>query len=65
VKVRERTDTFPKLLSRTFTLPSSPDRSYRLAGMTKGAGMSVQSTPSRVAMFGWIMPAPLVMPARR
>lgn len=33
------TDTFPKLLSRTFTLPSDPDRVYRLAGMTKGAGM--------------------------
>ena len=33
------TDTFPKLLSTTFTLPSSPDRQYSLAGMTKGAGM--------------------------
>ncbi|KAL4890376.1 arginine biosynthesis bifunctional protein ArgJ, mitochondrial [Aspergillus ambiguus] len=33
------TDTFPKLLSRTFSLPSSPDRTYSLAGMTKGAGM--------------------------
>ncbi|GKZ62662.1 hypothetical protein AnigIFM60653_011691 [Aspergillus niger] len=33
------TDTFPKLLSQTFTLPSSPNRTYRLAGMTKGAGM--------------------------
>ncbi|KAI9843461.1 MAG: hypothetical protein M1837_006307 [Sclerophora amabilis] len=33
------TDTFPKLLSTTFTLPSSPNTSYRLAGMTKGAGM--------------------------
>ena len=33
------TDTFPKLLSRTFTLPSSPGRTYSLAGMTKGAGM--------------------------
>ncbi|KAF2727067.1 bifunctional ornithine acetyltransferase/N-acetylglutamate synthase protein-like protein [Polyplosphaeria fusca] len=32
------TDTFPKLLSRTFTLPSS-DTQYRIAGMTKGAGM--------------------------
>jgi hypothetical protein len=27
-------------------------------------GASVQRTPRRVAMFGWIMPAPLVMPAR-
>jgi glutamate N-acetyltransferase/amino-acid N-acetyltransferase len=33
------TDTFPKLISRTFTLPSSPSVEYRLAGMTKGAGM--------------------------
>lgn len=33
------TDTFPKLLSRTFTLPSHPDTTYSLAGMTKGAGM--------------------------
>lgn len=33
------TDTFPKLISQTFTLPSSPGRTYSLAGMTKGAGM--------------------------
>ena len=33
------TDTFPKLMSRVFTLPSSPDIKYRIAGMTKGAGM--------------------------
>lgn len=33
------TDTFPKLISRTFTLPSSPTTEYRIAGMTKGAGM--------------------------
>jgi glutamate N-acetyltransferase / amino-acid N-acetyltransferase len=33
------TDTFPKLLSRTFTLPSSPNITYTIAGMTKGAGM--------------------------
>ncbi|KXT09726.1 hypothetical protein AC579_1692 [Pseudocercospora musae] len=33
------TDTFPKLLSRTFTLPSHPDTTYSIAGMTKGAGM--------------------------
>lgn len=33
------TDTFPKLLSRTFTLPSCPGHTYTLAGMTKGAGM--------------------------
>ncbi|EEA24381.1 glutamate N-acetyltransferase [Talaromyces marneffei ATCC 18224] len=33
------TDTFPKLISRTFSLPSSPGITYSLAGMTKGAGM--------------------------
>lgn len=33
------TDTFPKLLSREFTLPSAPGVTYKLAGMTKGAGM--------------------------
>lgn len=33
------TDTFPKLLSRTFTLPSHPNVEYSIAGMTKGAGM--------------------------
>lgn len=33
------TDTFPKMASRTFILPSSPDVEYRLAGITKGAGM--------------------------
>ncbi|KAK0926303.1 Arginine biosynthesis bifunctional protein ArgJ, mitochondrial [Friedmanniomyces endolithicus] len=33
------TDTFPKLLSRTFRLPSHPDTEYSIAGMTKGAGM--------------------------
>ncbi|KAH8900331.1 Arginine biosynthesis bifunctional protein ArgJ 2 beta chain [Thozetella sp. PMI_491] len=33
------TDTFPKLASRTFTLPSFPDTTFSLAGITKGAGM--------------------------
>lgn len=33
------TDTFPKLHSRTFTLPSHPHITYSLVGMTKGAGM--------------------------
>lgn len=33
------TDTFPKLLSRTFTLPSHPETQYSIAGMAKGAGM--------------------------
>ena len=33
------TDTFPKLRSRAFRLPSHPNTEYRIAGMTKGAGM--------------------------
>ncbi|KAL1302282.1 hypothetical protein AAFC00_002700 [Neodothiora populina] len=33
------TDTFPKLVSKTFRLPSRPDVEYSIAGMTKGAGM--------------------------
>ena len=33
------TDTFPKLLSQKFSLPSTPQLSYSLVGMTKGAGM--------------------------
>lgn len=33
------TDTFPKLISRTFHLPSHPKTTYALTGMTKGAGM--------------------------
>ncbi|KAH0028009.1 arginine biosynthesis bifunctional protein ArgJ beta chain, partial [Aureobasidium melanogenum] len=33
------TDTFPKLLSRQFTLPSWPSITFSIAGMTKGAGM--------------------------
>ncbi|CAN9367981.1 unnamed protein product [Alternaria alternata] len=32
------TDTFPKLVSKTFTLPST-QQEYHIAGMTKGAGM--------------------------
>lgn len=33
------TDTFPKLISSTYTLPSHPNTTYSFAGMTKGAGM--------------------------
>lgn len=36
-------------------------RGFRTEGLM---GTSVQRMPRRVAMFGWIMPAPLVMPAR-
>lgn len=33
------TDTFPKLVSRSFSLPSDPNTVYSIAGITKGAGM--------------------------
>lgn len=33
------TDTFPKLLTTSFALPSTGRHQYNLAGMTKGAGM--------------------------
>ncbi|TPX60529.1 hypothetical protein PhCBS80983_g01762 [Powellomyces hirtus] len=33
------TDTFPKLTSRRFSLPSAPETEFSLAGLTKGAGM--------------------------
>ena len=36
-------------------------RVVRVVGVME---QSVQRMPSRVAMLGWIMPAPLVMPAR-
>ena len=36
-------------------------RGWRVEG---GMGASVQRMERRVAMLGWIMPAPLVMPAR-
>jgi glutamate N-acetyltransferase/amino-acid N-acetyltransferase len=55
------TDTFPKLLSRTFKLPSS-DTTYHIAGMTKGAGMI---HPNMATLLGIlctdapIAPAPL------
>lgn len=32
------TDTFPKLISRAFRLPSDPSTDYSIVGMTKGAG---------------------------
>lgn len=33
------TDTFPKLASQNFTLPSSPNTTFSIAGITKGSGM--------------------------
>lgn len=43
------TDTFPKLISRSFELPSSPGVEYRIAGMTKGAGMMA---PNMATLLG-------------
>ncbi len=45
------TDTFPKLVSRTFSLPSSPSVEYKMAGMTKGAGMI---HPNMATLLGFI-----------
>jgi len=44
------TDTFPKLLSKTFTLPSTQVE-YRIVGMTKGAGMIA---PNMATLLGII-----------
>ncbi|OQE19561.1 hypothetical protein PENSTE_c015G00633 [Penicillium steckii] len=54
------TDTFPKLLSREYTLPSSPGRTYRLAGMTKGAGMI---HPNMATLLGVLCTDAAVEPA--
>lgn len=52
------TDTFPKLLSRTFTLPSNPKRTYSLAGMTKGAGMIHPNMATLLGLFVTDAPIP-------
>jgi len=57
------TDTFPKLLSTTFTLPSTHHQgaTYRLAGMTKGAGMI---HPNMATLLGILCTdAPIAAPA--
>ncbi|TGJ80912.1 hypothetical protein E0Z10_g7864 [Xylaria hypoxylon] len=55
------TDTFPKLKSKTFALPSSPSIEYRIAGMTKGAGMIC---PNMATLLGVIATdAPIAAPA--
>ncbi|CAI7571996.1 unnamed protein product [Penicillium manginii] len=54
------TDTFPKLLSREFTLPSSPGQTYRLVGMTKGAGMI---HPNMATLLGVLCTDAAVEPA--
>ena len=47
------TDTFPKLLSTTFTLPGKPHEGveYRLAGMAKGAGMIHPNMATLLGIF--------------
>ncbi|RMZ74996.1 hypothetical protein DV737_g5547, partial [Chaetothyriales sp. CBS 132003] len=55
------TDTFPKLVSTTFTLPSTKGTEYRLAGMTKGAGMI---HPNMATLLGIMATdAPITAPA--
>jgi glutamate N-acetyltransferase / amino-acid N-acetyltransferase len=55
------TDTFPKLRSRQFTLPSSPNTTYSICGMTKGAGMI---HPNMATLLGIMCTdAPIAAPA--
>ncbi|KAL6691557.1 arginine biosynthesis protein ArgJ [Trichoderma pleuroticola] len=56
------TDTFPKLMSRTFALPSSPGVEYRIAGMTKGAGMMAPNLATMLTILATDAPiAPSLM----
>ncbi|KAL8298732.1 hypothetical protein RB597_007377 [Gaeumannomyces tritici] len=58
------TDTFPKLASRTFHLPSSPGVEYRMAGMTKGAGMIHPNMATLLGVIATDAPvAPALLPA--
>ena len=50
------TDTFPKLMSTSFTLPSLPGISYSLAGMTKGAGMIHPNMATLLAIMATDVP---------
>merc|ERR1711939_322009 len=57
------TDTFPKLISRSFSLPSSPSVEYRIAGMTKGAGMIHPNMATLLGMIATDAPiAPKLLP---
>lgn len=57
------TDTFPKLLSRPFTLPSSPSITYHLAGLTKGAGMIHPNMATLLGILATDAPiAPALLP---
>lgn len=56
------TDTFPKLMSRSFELPSSPGIEYRIAGMTKGAGMLAPNMATLLTILATDAPvAPAIM----
>ncbi|KYK61497.1 putative glutamate N-acetyltransferase precursor [Drechmeria coniospora] len=56
------TDTFPKLMSRSFALPSSPGIEYRIAGMTKGAGMLAPNMATLLTILATDAPiAPAIM----
>ncbi|KAM3080994.1 Arginine biosynthesis bifunctional protein ArgJ, mitochondrial [Clarireedia jacksonii] len=58
------TDTFPKLASRTFSLPSAPGIEYRMAGMTKGAGMIHPNMATLLGMIATDAPvAPALLPS--
>ena len=54
------TDTFPKLISRSFTLSSHPGTTFSLAGMTKGAGMI---HPNMATLLGVICTDAPIAPA--
>jgi glutamate N-acetyltransferase / amino-acid N-acetyltransferase len=57
------TDTFPKLVSRSFSLPSSPSITYSIAGMTKGAGMIHPNLATLLGMIATDVPvAPTLLP---
>lgn len=62
-----RTARVSLVLVEPSTLMALKERSTAWASMgcrvLDGMGASVQTMPRRVAMLGWIMPAPLVMPA--
>ncbi|KAL7934002.1 arginine biosynthesis protein ArgJ [Trichoderma chlorosporum] len=56
------TDTFPKLISRTFELPSSPGVEYRIAGLTKGSGMMAPNLATMLTILATDAPiAPSLM----
>ncbi|KAH9909619.1 Arginine biosynthesis bifunctional protein ArgJ beta chain [Xylariomycetidae sp. FL2044] len=58
------TDTFPKLISKTFSLPSSPSIEYRIAGTTKGAGMLHPNMATLLGVIATDAPiSPTILPS--